>query len=73
MTNLNDLNVMREADLEHLAEALRKGQRVEAHGFVDSIINLSRQIEDNTSKEAFYADQDIWDGEFDDPYALPQS
>lgn len=52
MTNLNDLKVSRDAELVHLAEALRKGQRVQAHQAVDSIIDLSRKIEDNTSKEA---------------------
>jgi hypothetical protein len=41
-----DLTVMIEADAQHLATALATGHRVQAHGFVDSIIDLSRELED---------------------------
>jgi hypothetical protein len=49
MTNaqyIEDLKVMIEADAKHLAEALSTGHRVQAHGFVDSIIDNSRILED---------------------------
>lgn len=41
-----DLKVMIEADAGHLAEALLRGDRVIAHGFVDSIIDNRRELED---------------------------
>lgn len=41
-----DLRVMIKADREHLAEALAAGHRVQAHEFVDSIIENQRQLED---------------------------
>jgi hypothetical protein len=49
MTNaqyIEDLKVMIEADAKHLAQALATGHRVQAHGFVDSIIDNSRILED---------------------------
>jgi hypothetical protein len=41
---------MIKADAGHLAEALRRGDRTLAHGFVDSIINRSRDLEDLLAK-----------------------
>lgn len=43
---VEDLKVMAEADMEHLMEALSKGDRVHAHTFVDSLIDSVRRIED---------------------------
>jgi acetyl-CoA carboxylase beta subunit len=41
-----DLDIMIKADAGHLVAALENGDRVLAHGFVDSIIDNSRQKED---------------------------
>lgn len=49
MTNeqlIEDLKTAITADAQHLANALAKGQRDIAHGFVDSIIDNTRQLED---------------------------
>jgi hypothetical protein len=49
MTNeqlIKDLKVTIEADAQHLAQALANGQRAIAHGFVDAIIDNSRQLEE---------------------------
>lgn len=43
---IKDLEVMIKADTEHLAKAIEQDDRVLAHGFVDSIINLKRELED---------------------------
>jgi hypothetical protein len=40
---------MIEADLGHLRRALEEGERVEAHGLVDAIIDSLRRLEDLTS------------------------
>lgn len=42
---IEDLKVMIEADAQHLAAALASGQRVQAHGFVDAIIDNTRELE----------------------------
>ena len=41
-----DLAVMIKADTVHLAEALNAGHRVQAHGYVDSITDNKRELED---------------------------
>lgn len=43
-----DLEVMIKADAGHLAEALAKGRRDEAHGYVDAILGNQRELEDLT-------------------------
>lgn len=46
-----DLVVMIQADAGHLAEALRTGHRVQAHGFVDAIVDNMRELEDTVGQE----------------------
>jgi hypothetical protein len=41
-----DFRIMIKADTEHLADALKGGNRVLAHGFVDAIIDTCRELED---------------------------
>lgn len=41
-----DLKEMIEADKEHLIKAVANGDRHEAHGFVDSIIDNQHELED---------------------------
>lgn len=43
---IEDLKVMIIADREHFEEALRNGKRVQAHGFVDAIIDNVRKLQD---------------------------
>jgi hypothetical protein len=43
---IDDYEAMIKADREHLAKALARGDRVIAHGYVDSIIDNRRLIED---------------------------
>jgi hypothetical protein len=43
---IKDYQEMLTADRKHLAEAMAAGNRTEAHGFVDSIIDLQRALED---------------------------
>jgi len=43
---IQDLKDMIEADTQRLAQALASGHRVEAHGFVDAIIDNGRELED---------------------------
>lgn len=43
---VQDLVAMIKADTQHLAEALKNGNRVHAHGFVDAIIDNCRELED---------------------------
>jgi len=43
---IEDLKAMIEADAQHLANALATGHRVQAHGFVDAIIDNTRLLED---------------------------
>jgi protein associated with RNAse G/E len=44
----DDLRVMIRADQDHLVKAVDRGDRVLAHGFVDSIIDNQRELEDLT-------------------------
>lgn len=46
-----DLKEMIEADTEHLAGCLERGDRTNAHGYVDSIINNRRALEDLNGKQ----------------------
>lgn len=48
---LVDLPVMIEADKEHLAKAVERGDRTHAHRFVDAIIDNQRQLEDLRGSE----------------------
>jgi hypothetical protein len=43
---IDDYKVMIDADARHLVKALERGDRVAAHGFVDAIIDNSRNVED---------------------------
>jgi hypothetical protein len=45
---IEDLKNMIEADTEHLAKAVAKGDRTEAHASVDAIIDSQRKLEDLT-------------------------
>lgn len=44
--SLEDLREMISADAQHLAEAILAGDRVQAHTFLDAVIDNRRQLED---------------------------
>lgn len=43
---IDDLNVMIPATYRHLADALERGDRTDAHRYVDEIIDCQRKRED---------------------------
>jgi hypothetical protein len=47
---IEDFEIMIQADEGHLSEALAAGNRVAAHRFVDSIVDLRRNVEDLKAK-----------------------